>query len=106
MEFCKNCDNFLYIKENPEQRKIFSYCKSCDYQKEASNNCIFRKKYKKNESAPFINHQYINNDPTYPTKNVKCPKCKTVNTCAYYQCQNLSIIIVCSKCYHNWKYFQ
>ena len=34
MEFCQNCDNYLYIKEDPEQRKIFNYCKFCDYQKE------------------------------------------------------------------------
>ena len=24
MDFCKNCDNFLYIKEDPEQRKTLA----------------------------------------------------------------------------------
>jgi DNA-directed RNA polymerase II subunit RPB9 len=104
MEFCKNCNNYLYIKEDTEQRKIFSYCKLCNYQKETIDTCIFKKKYKKSDSHPHINHQYMNEDPTYPRMNTKCSKCKTEGSNAYYQCKNLSIVIVCANCHHNWKF--
>ena len=104
MEFCKNCNNYLYIKEDTEQRKIFSYCKLCNYQTETTDTCIFKKTYKKSDSRPHINHQYMNEDPTYPRMNIKCSKCKTEGNNAYYQCKNLSIVIVCANCCHYWKF--
>ena len=36
--------------------------------------------------------------------NTKCSKCKTEGSNAYYQCKNLSIVIVCANCHHNWKF--
>ena len=108
MEFCQNCNNYLYIKEDPEQKKIISYCKSCDYQKERTEYCILKKIYKKSESRPYINHKYTNDDPTYPCIDIKCPKCKKEGHYAYYQCTNLSIIVVCSHadCNHDWTYYE
>ena len=85
---------------------IFNYCKFCDYQKERTEYCILKKIYKKSESRPYINHKYINDDPTYPHLDIKCPKCKKEGRYAYYQCTNLSIIVVCSHCNHDWTYYE
>ena len=103
MQFCKNCNNYLYITEDRELKKLYNYCKKCDYKKETNNTCIYKIRYDKNiEIEPYINHKYINDDPTYPTKNIECPECKKKNNNAFYQCNDLSIIFVCKKCKHKW----
>ena len=87
MEFCGNCKNYLFLKEEKvnNERILFYICKKCDFKKECLNNKISFKTYKKTDNV--INDKHLNKykvtDPTLPTKNSKCPKCKKTNVNTY-----------------------
>lgn len=112
MEFCNNCKNYLFLKEEKvnTQRKLYYYCKNCDFKKECLNNKILFKRYKfdeeKIEDNSYIN-KYKVSDITLHKKNTKCPKCKKINNNVYevkYLNNSYNLNFVCSNCYHSWIY--
>ena len=120
MEFCKNCDNKLYIKINNEQDDdtLIHYCMNCGYEEpmNTSNLCVYKTNFKKSslkyESA--IN-QYTKLDPTLPRINtIKCPKKDCISNTnddpsnreviyVRYDDDNLKFVYLCAKCDTVWK---
>ena len=110
MEFCEDCKNYLFLKEQKinNKRTLCYYCKGCNFQKECQNNKISFKRYKfedkKNDENSFMN-KYKTEDVTLPRKQCKCSKCKKTNNNVYEvkylnNCYNLNVI--CSSCFHNF----
>ena len=97
--FCPNCNNMLYIKnnnleenENSETHvKIIYYCRHCSYNSNTdknylesnikSNRCLYDVKYRQDDYMfKYFNNRQLTCDPTLPRlKNIKCinPECLT-----------------------------
>ena len=109
MEFCKNCKNYLFLKECKVNgdRKLIYYCKQCDFSKDCIDNKISFKIYKKTDNLE--NDSYLNKfkvtDLTLPRKTTKCPKCKKTNNNVYevkYFNNSYNLNIICKHCHHNF----
>ena len=107
MEFCDNCFNFLFTKELKENsnKKLYYYCKKCNFQKECTNYLIFKKTYKKINitEKDLYNNQLKVNDKTLPTIKVKCNHCKKINENKYeilYENNYYKKLIICINCFN------
>jgi DNA-directed RNA polymerase subunit M/transcription elongation factor TFIIS len=112
MEFCNNCKNYLFLKEEKynNQRTLFYYCKNCEFKKECLDNKILFKRYnfddEKIEDNNYIN-KYKVHDITLHKKNTKCPKCNQIKKNTYevkYLNNSYNLNFICSKCFHSWIY--
>jgi len=109
MEFCGNCKNYLFLKEEKtnDKRVLFYICKKCDFKKECLNKKISFKTYRNTDIV--INDTYLNKykvtDPTLPTKLSKCCKCKKTNMNTYevkYFNNSYNLNMICKSCFHSW----
>ncbi|XP_065899754.1 DNA-directed RNA polymerase II subunit RPB9-like isoform X2 [Dysidea avara] len=41
IQFCQECNNMLYPKEDKERRVLLYACRNCDYSQEAENSCVY-----------------------------------------------------------------
>lgn len=112
MEFCGNCKNYLFLKEEKvnDNRVLFYICKKCDFKKECLKKKISFKTYK-NTDNNIINDKHLNKykitDPTLPSKSCKCPKCKKTNLNTYevkYSNNSYNLNVICHGCHHNWTF--
>jgi DNA-directed RNA polymerase subunit M/transcription elongation factor TFIIS len=118
MEFCKLCDNMLYIKREvtDEQDKLINYCKNCSNSVELKSDnksiLIFENNYEKEKInyKLFIN-PYIKYDPTLPrVNNLVCPNAKCTkkknqdNEVIYikYDNENMKYLYYCVYCEEFW----
>ncbi len=118
MEFCKLCDNMLYIKREvtDEQDKLINYCKNCSNSVELKSDnksiLIFENNYEKEKInyKLFVN-PYIKYDPTLPrVNNLVCPNAKCTkkknqdNEVIYikYDNENMKYLYYCVYCEEFW----
>jgi len=118
MEFCKLCDNMLYIKREvtDEQDKLINYCKNCSKEIELKSDnksiLIFENNYEKEKInyKLFVN-PYIKYDPTLPrVNNLVCPNNKCTkkknedNEVIYikYDNENMKYLYYCVYCEEFW----
>ena len=118
MEFCKLCDNMLYIKREvtDEQDKLINYCKNCSNSVELKSDnksiLIFENNYEKEKInyKLFIN-TYSKYDPTLPrVNNLVCPNAKCTkkknqdNEVIYikYDNENMKYLYYCVYCEEFW----
>lgn len=117
MEFCNNCDNMLYIK-NDVNDNLVKYCKHCDYSKiENNSKCIkiSETKYLEDDLLYKQNiNKYLRYDPTLrriKDTNITCPnksECtididKQQVLYIKYDSINMKYLYVCDHCGHIWK---
>ena len=118
MEFCKLCDNMLFIKREvtDEQDKLINYCKNCSNSVELKSDnksiLIFENNYEKEKInyKLFVN-PYIKYDPTLPrVNNLVCPNAKCTkkknqdNEVIYikYDNENMKYLYYCVYCEEFW----
>jgi DNA-directed RNA polymerase subunit M/transcription elongation factor TFIIS len=80
MEFCDDCDNLLYMKDN--EGKLVKYCKHCSFSKELDPRTagafkVTQTMYSEDDLL-YKQHQnkYLRFDPTLPRvqdPNIHCP---------------------------------
>lgn len=106
MKFCKKCKNYMKISEidKDNKRDIYYTCNQCNYIESTNQYNIFKKNYKQVKKDIIQNPEFSNFDKTLPRKNTKCPYCKYKQDNVYYQNNNLTITLVCSKCEKTWIY--
>lgn len=119
MEFCKLCENMLYVKIDvqDDKQQLQNYCKNCNYVKDLPNDVsipIVENNYEKEDKnyELFIN-PYIKHDPTLPrVNNIKCTnkdcesKNKNVeNEVIYikYDNEEMKYLYYCVHCDNFWK---
>ena len=116
MEFCNYCNNMLYIKDSQEDKfDVKYYCKSCNFEKDLSNEStlIIQNKYVENSmNIENIINDNIIYDPTIPhIDNIVCPNSKCSkpkekgNDIMYIKIDNINLKFVyyCTYCKHYWE---
>ena len=116
MEFCKICENMLYVNINqdsessadePKKNKLVYYCKCCneEYDKSDTNHCVYHVSYELDQiKRENMVSKYIVNDPTLPKAHgIKCPNenCPSKKSNIIYiknDDKNMKYIYVCVDC--------
>ena len=115
VNFCKNCDNILYLYKESDGDDLYYCCKAC------SNQVKIEEKMKKvytntNDtvdisesinSNTYITHDItipsIQNNPNIKCQNVSCPGEETLIKFIKYDEVNMKYIYICSHCGYKWK---
>lgn len=112
MNFCKICENMLYVKIEDDQ--FSEYCKNCNYKKnseEVKSRLIIDTNYNKKENFGLHLNEYIKYDKTIPRvnniicQNTKCTRKKEEDNkimIIKYDNVNLKYIYQCCYCDHFW----
>ena len=114
MNFCKECENMLYIKlKKCDEDKLIYYCRKCGYEEtnfSEDNICVLKTNLKKNTiKIDHLVNEYTKMDPTLPhINNVPCPntECEaTENDVIFmrYDHNNMKFLYICVHCDHIWK---
>lgn len=114
MEFCKKCDNMLYMKKNKEKKLVY-FCKCCGHEDETLINIQNLKIYKfskENRNKESHINEYSKYDPTLPhVKTIKCPnpscpsnKDTSLMDVIYMRIddKNMKYMYLCTNCNYNW----
>ena len=118
MEFCKECDNMLYldISNTDDSKSVLVYnCKKCNKQYsniEIKNNCVYKMDYNidKIKRDSLVN-KYTSLDITLPRiNNIKCPnpKCTLKNpeiVYLKYDDSEMKYCYICCECQKNDREF-
>jgi len=111
MNFCKECNNLLYLKND----ELEYYCRTCgNNSTDNINKHVYSSKYVNDDIInQYVNNPYLLDDPTLPhLTNLKCinHNCPT-NTSdepsdvlfIKYNYLNLKYVYICTKCKASWK---
>jgi DNA-directed RNA polymerase II subunit RPB9 len=103
--FCPECSNLLYPKEHDKTAKLTYLCRTCQYQVEADQSCVFRNILNSSSGETAGVTQDVGSDPTLPRSNKTCPKCNH-DEAVFFQSQQRSaetgmkLFFVCCECGH------
>lgn len=125
MEFCKTCDNMLFIQidngdddalegssdveENVNKSTLIYYCKNCDekYDNIDKTKCVYHLEYNNDDvKRNIVVNKYIVNDTTLPKAHgIKCPNdnCPSKRSNIVYiknDDNNMNYCYICVDC-HN-----
>lgn len=106
-EFCRECSNLLYPKEDIHENALFLVCKSCDHFQEAKSHRLYAKNFHARHASLESYAADLIQDPTLPSTRAVCAKCG-FGRALYFQSRDneedvaLNIFYVCCKCYHFW----
>ena len=114
MDFCKKCDNMLYMKKNKEKQLIY-FCKCCGHEDEQLIHTQNLKVYsfsKTNQNKESHINEYSKYDPTLPhVKTIKCPNTECPSNkdshlmdVIYMRIDdtNMKYMYLCTNCNYNW----
>lgn len=76
IQFCQECNNMLYPREDKINKQLLYACRNCDYSQPATNSCIYVNKitHEVDEMTQILAD--VAQDPTLPrTEDHPCPKC-------------------------------
>ncbi|XP_003385487.1 PREDICTED: DNA-directed RNA polymerase II subunit RPB9-like [Amphimedon queenslandica] len=110
IQFCQECNNMLYPKEDKERKVLLHACRNCEYSQPAGDSCIYVNKitHEVDELTQIIAD--VSQDPTLPrTKDHPCPKCDHRDA-VFFQSQSkkaeeeMKLYYVCCSegCGHRW----
>jgi len=115
VNFCKMCDNMLYLYHDGDTHELYYCCKSCSHQEkvEEKKNLIYKDDQGKLDKSEIINsNPYITHDITLPTisgnSNMKCNNelCDAEETnikYIKYDDMNMKYMYICNHCGSKWK---
>lgn len=96
-QFCHECSNMLYPKEDKDARKLMYTCRTCQHTVEATSNCIYRNMLKSQVGDTAGVTQDVALDPTVrgPESTLNVPSSPTS---ALVMCGCCGQVIMCSDC--------
>ena len=111
INFCKECNNMLYPKEDTINKRLLYACRNCGFDEVAENSCV----YVNNLADTYDELRCINTDviqdPALPRTNTQyCPRCMN-NDIVFFQSDNrktienqMKLYYVCTNvdCCHRW----
>lgn len=108
-EFCQECFNMLYPKEDVAERTLYTACRNCEHVEIATNFKI-KETTINYDITDEINDETAKNltkDPTMFTCLQNCPRCgygiaTWLETRRNDQEKDTNICYICKKCYHVW----
>ncbi|TBT98269.1 subunit Rpb9 of DNA-directed RNA polymerase II [Hamiltosporidium tvaerminnensis] len=109
-EFCKECHNMLYPKEDKTEKKLYMACRNCEHFEDAKSYRVYYDRMTKVKDDAYSTHSKdLVSDPTLPRTNLApCPKCNRRDAC-YFQKRDrqqevaLTVCFVCCSCFHSWE---
>ena len=107
--FCKNCDNLLYIYIDSDNN-LYNKCKVCDNTTKInkSNICVYKSHNLIDTKSIIKNNKFLLSDNTLPEidKNIKCIniECKKTPSIKYikYDFENMKFMYICNNCGETW----
>eukprot|EP00033_Pygsuia_biforma_P002005 GCRY01002230.1.p1 GENE.GCRY01002230.1~~GCRY01002230.1.p1 ORF type:complete len:112 (+),score=4.52 GCRY01002230.1:176-511(+) len=108
MKFCRECNNLLYPKADPEKKELLLTCRLCNYFEKADDHCIFKNDIMHSESEKTRVLQDVASDPTLPrTKRVTCGMCGHQEA-VFFQASDsdgMALFFVCTNqaCNNRWR---
>jgi len=113
LQFCPECNNLLYPKEDREREQLVYVCRSCDWVQYADpedpeDNCAERINYNFRSKEDITSYivRGLGDDPTLPREvSWVCPECDSVGA-VYFQLPErvksdaMTLVFVCIKCTH------
>ncbi|EHA51462.1 hypothetical protein MCOR02_011689 [Pyricularia oryzae] len=102
-QFCAECSNMLYPKEDEETRTLQFTCRTCHYTTNASNTCVFRNELNSSASLHAGIIEGMGKDPTLPRAKKTCQYCG-FDEMVFFQAQQrtaetgMKQIYVCVEC--------
>lgn len=101
-QFCHECSNMLYPKEDKDARKLMYTCRTCQHTVEATSNCIYRNMLKSQVGDTAGVTQDVALDPTVggpSDMNITHQNITTTTpTSALVMCGCCGQVIMCSEC--------
>lgn len=107
-EFCKECNNILYPKEDKEEKTLLLTCKSCDFVEESHNNIVFNVNYSfQSKMSQKIVPKDLASDPTLLRVYADCEKCNWKEAVVYYGDEVdddfvFVVYLICTNCFNMW----
>lgn len=100
-QFCHECSNMLYPKEDKNARKLMYTCRTCQHTVEATSNCIYRNMLKSQVGDTAGVTQDVALDPTVggPDATFNAPPFPTSSTIVMCLC--CGDVVMCSDCESN-----
>lgn len=120
MEFCKECDNLLYLKINNKEddteilKQCYNcnFCKKIDIDNKETNKCFYQNINDVDKLQYYLlKKENLRHDPTIPHINVipcpnqKCPSYSGTKNDIFYISINkekLMYLYVCNNCLTHW----
>ena len=115
MEFCKHCENMLYIKETDEH-EVKLYCKNCNFEKplaeDNTSKLVLQNIYRSDINTNKVFNANIEHDRTIPhIDNISCPNTKCTkpkddaNDVMYMNTDNVNLkyVYYCVHCKYFWE---
>jgi DNA-directed RNA polymerase subunit M/transcription elongation factor TFIIS len=117
VNFCKCCDNLLYIYSNEENTSLYLGCKVCGNKEDHTDSkCIYSNEFSIDLSETINKNENLIYDITLPSiknnPNIKCPnkECESIkenkpSDILYikYNHDKLQYLYVCKYCNQKWK---
>ncbi|KAF5141193.1 dna-directed rna polymerase subunit m [Vairimorpha ceranae] len=106
-EFCKECNNMLYPKDDNTESFMMLVCKSCDNMQESTTNRICATYFKSRNYGYKTYAKALAKDPTLPKIKMKCSECNN-DVVVYFQNKDIEeevafdLAYICTKCYNYW----
>ena len=116
INFCKTCDNLLFLYSDEETQQLYMGCKNCGSKEEYNDSkCIYNNNYKIDLSETINQNQNLVEDLTLPSiknnPNIKCPnvecesnKGSVESELLYikYDSTDMKYLYVCKHCSQKW----
>jgi len=113
LQFCPECNNLLYPKEDRAREQLVYVCRSCEWVQYADpedpeDNCAERINYNFRSKEDITSYivRGLGDDPTLPREvSWVCPECDSVGA-VYFQLPErvksdaMTLVFVCIKCTH------
>ena len=116
INFCKKCDNHLFLYSDEETKELYLGCKACgDKTKYDETNCIYNNEYEINLSETINQNPYLEHDITLPSiqnnQNIQCPNSECISIkegkpsdvmYIKYEQESMKYIYICKYCKQTW----
>ena len=116
VQFCKQCDNLLFIYSDETDNKLYLGCKCCGGKEEyKENGCIFSNNYDINSSETINQNKFLEHDITLPhiknNTNIKCPNEECISITESkpsdiryikYDYDTMKYLYICKHCSQKW----
>eukprot|EP01114_Cavostelium_apophysatum_P015975 TRINITY_DN4469_c0_g1_i1.p1 TRINITY_DN4469_c0_g1~~TRINITY_DN4469_c0_g1_i1.p1 ORF type:complete len:113 (-),score=2.97 TRINITY_DN4469_c0_g1_i1:21-359(-) len=111
MNFCRECNNMLYPKEDKVRKVLLFSCHNCGHSEAAENSRTYKNEILHAEEEKTVIFQDIASDPTLPRTSSTCAKCGNKEA-VYFQATSatsreeaMTLYFVCTNptCGHRWK---
>ena len=110
INFCPECNNMLYPKEDKANRVLLYACRNCDYRHLADNPCVYVNKITHQADEMSLIEDDVISDPALPiSREHPCVKCCN-REAVFFQSQSrkaeegMKLYFVCTNpsCIHKW----